>query len=172
MSWLPGLKFTKFGHIISKICSPYMDLFRKITFLRIGNIDFSPILSIGLLSLTTTILGGILLTGTISFSAILVSIIKAIWEICSSILFIFLILTLIRWIVLLINKGRTSFDSGWNQVDLILNKFTYKVAGTFYKKSMNYQTSLLITWITFAVIQFLGRILIGNLLNLVNRIPF
>ena len=172
MSWIPGLKFTKFGRIITSICEPYMSLFRNLSFLRIGNIDFSPIISLGILSLASTILGGIVSTGYISFSRILINIIQAIWEIISYILLLFTILTFIRWIVLIINKGRTSFDSGWNQVDYILNKFTYKIAGTFYKKSISYQTSLLITWITFLIIQVLGRILIYYFLLLLSQIPF
>ena len=56
MSWLPGAKFTRFGHIMTAICEPYMGLFRKLGFLRIGNIDFSPIVSLGILSLASAIL--------------------------------------------------------------------------------------------------------------------
>ncbi len=172
MSWIPGLKFTKIGHIITAICEPYMNLFRNLSFLRIGNIDFSPIISLGILSLVSTILGGIVSTGYITFSRILINIIQAIWEIISYILLLFTILTFIRWIVLVFNKGRTSYESGWNQIDLILNKMSYNIAGTFYKKSMSYQTSLLITWITFLIIQFLGKILVGYLLLLISQIPF
>ena len=172
MSWIPGLKFTKAGQLITKLCAPYMNLFRKLYFLRIGNIDFSPIIAIGILTLASTIIGGILSTGYISFSGILVIILKSVWEILSSILMLFTILTFIRWLVLTINKGSTSYDSGWNQVDMILNKFSYKVASTFYKRTMNYQTSLLITWISFLVIQVLGRILVSYLKQLIQLIPF
>ena len=38
MSWFPGARFTKFGHFMTAICEPYMGLFRRLTFLRIGNI--------------------------------------------------------------------------------------------------------------------------------------
>ena len=69
MSWFPGARFTKFGHIMSAICEPYMNLFRKMSFLRIGNIDFSPIVSIGILSLASAILAGIQRTGAIFFGA-------------------------------------------------------------------------------------------------------
>lgn len=172
MSWIPGLKFTKFGHLITAICEPYMNLFRNLSFLRIGNIDFSPIISLGILSLFSTILGGIVSTGYISFSNILISILKAVWEIISYILLLFTLLTFIRWIFLVFNKGRTSYESGWNQIDMILNKMSYKVAGTFYKKAMSYQTSLLITWITFLLIKVLGKILVGYLLLLISQIPF
>ena len=172
MSWFPGAKFTKFGHIMTSICEPYMGLFRKMGFLRIGNIDFSPIISLGILSLASSILGGIQHTGRIFVGGILGTIISSIWGIASSIGFLFTLLTFVRWIVLLINKGRTSYDSGWNQVDMMLNKISYKIAGTFTKKALSYQSSLLITWITLLVFLGVGHILITILVNLCYRMPF
>lgn len=172
MTWIPGAKFTKFGKFISSVCDPYMNFFSKFGWLRIGNIDFSPIISIGILSLVSSILGGIQSTGRIYFGGILATIIYMIWNVFSSLLGIFFILIVVRWIALLINHGRTSFDSGWNQLDQVLNKITYRVAGTFTKSSMSYQKSLLITWITFLVIMLAGRFLIGILCNLCNALPF
>jgi len=172
LSWFPGARFTKFGHFISSICEPYMNIFRRLSFLRIGNIDFSPIVSIGILSLGSAILAGIQRTGRIFLGGILSTVLSSLWSIASSILGIFTLLILVRWIVLLINKGRTSFDSSWNQVDIMLNKFSYKVAATFTKKTISYQTSLLISWITFLVILIIGHFLIGTLVILCNNMPF
>ena len=172
MSWFPGAKFTKFGHVMTAICEPYMGLFRKMTFLRIGNIDFSPIASLGILSLASAILAGIQRTGTIFFGGILGTILNSLWGIASSIIGIFTLLIFIRWIVLLINKGRTSYESGWNQVDMILNKMSYKIAGTFSKKTMSYQTSLLLSWIILLVTLGVGHFLILILVNLCYRMPF
>ncbi len=172
MSWFPGAKFTKFGHFMTTICEPYMGLFRKMSFLRIGNIDFSPIVSLGILSLASAILAGIQRTGRIFFGGILGTILSSLWSITSSIIGIFTLLIFIRWIVLLINKGRTSYESGWNQVDMILNKMTYKIAGTFSKKSMSYQTSLLMSWIILLVALGVGHFLILILVNLCYRMPF
>ncbi len=172
MSWFPGAKFTKFGHFMSSVCEPYMGLFRKMSFLRIGNIDFSPIVSLGILSLASAILGGIQHTGRIFLGGILGTILSSLWGIASSIMGIFTLLIFIRWIFLTINKGRTSYDSGWNQVDMLLNKISYKVAGTFTKSSMSYQRSLLISWIAFLVILGVGHFLIAILVNLCYRMPF
>lgn len=172
LSWFPGAKFTSFGRFISKISDPYMNFFSKWGWLRIGNIDFSPLISIGLLSVLSSILAGIQGTGRIYFGGILATVILMLWNIISSLLTIFLILVFVRWIVLLINKGQTSFDSGWNQIDMIINKISYKVAGTFTKKSISYQKSLLITWITLLVISVAGRFLISILVNLCNQLPF
>lgn len=172
MSWFPGARFTKFGHFMTAICEPYMGLFRKMSFLRIGNIDFSPIVSLGILSLASAILAGIQRTGRIFFGGILGTILSSLWSITSSIIGIFTLLIFIRWIVLLINKGRTSYESGWNQVDMILNKMTYKIAGTISKKSMSYQTSLLMSWIILLVALGVGHFLILILVNLCYRMPF
>ncbi len=172
MSWFPGARFTKFGHVMTAICEPYMGLFRKLGFLRIGSIDFSPIVSIGILSLASAILAGIQRTGRIFFGGILGTILSSLWGIASSIIGIFTLLILIRWIVLLINKGRTSYDSGWNQIDMILNKMSYKIAGTFSKKNMSYQTSLLLSWIILLVTLGVGHFLILILVNLCYRMPF
>ena len=172
MSWFPGARFTRFGHFMTTICEPYMNLFRKMSFLRIGNIDFSPIVSIGLLSLASAILAGIQRTGRIFFGGILGTVLNSLWGIASSIIGIFTLLILIRWIVLLINKSRTSYDSGWNQVDMILNKMTYKIAGTFSKKTMSYQTSLLLSWIILLITLILGHFLIDILVSLCYRMPF
>ena len=172
MSWFPGAKFTRFGRGLSSICEPYMNLFRKMSFLRIGNIDFSPIVSIGILSLASAILAGVQRTGRIFLGGILGTVLNSLWGIASSIVGIFTLLMFIRWIALIITKGRTSYDSGWNQVDILLNKITYKVAGTFSKKTMSYQTSLLISWISFLVILVAGNIFISILVNLCYRLPF
>jgi len=172
MSWIPGLKFTAFGRFITAATDPYMNFFSKWGILRFGNIDFSPIISIGLLSLVSSILAGIQGTGRIYFGGILATIIYMLWNIVSSIISILFLLVLIRWIVLLIKKGQTSFDSGWNQVDMLLNKISYKVAGTFTKGNMSYVKSLLITWIVLLVISVAGRILINILVNLCYQLPF
>ena len=172
MSWFPGAKFTKFGHIMSSICDPYMNLFRKMSFLRIGNIDFSPIVSIGILSLASAILAGIQHTGRIFFGGIIGTVLSSLWGIASSIIGIFTILIFIRWIALLFSKGRTSYESGWNQIDMILNKMTYKIAGTISKKSMSYQTSLLMSWIILVAVLVIGHVLTGILVSLCYRMPF
>lgn len=172
MTWIPGAKFTKFGRFISSVCDPYLNFFSRFNWLRIANIDFSPIISIGLLSILSAILSGIQRTGRIWFGGILATVIQMLWSAASSILGIFFLLVLIRWIVLLFQKGRTSFDSGWNQVDQLLNKFSYKVASTFTKSSMSYQKSLLITWIVFGFILVAGAFLINILAGLCSAIPF
>ena len=172
MTWIPGAKFTKFGKIISSMTDPYLNIFSGRGWLRFGNIDFSPILAIGILSLLSSILGGITTTGRIYFGGILATVLSMIWSVCSSILTIFFLLILIRWIVLLVNKGQVSTNSAWYQLDLMLQKFVYKLGNTFIKNNLTYQKALLISWISLLVVGVILRILISILIGLCNMIPF
>ena len=172
MTWIPGAKFTKFGRFISKITDPYLNVFSKRGWFRVGNIDFSPILAIGILSVLSSIIGGIATTGRLHFGSILAMILGMIWNLLSTLLTIFILLILIRWIVLLINKGQVSTNSAWYQVDLMLQKIVYKIGNTFFRKNLTYQKALLVSWITLGIIWLIARILFGILTNLCYSIPF
>lgn len=172
MTWIPGIKFTKVGRFISSLCDPYLNLFSRFGWLRIANIDFSPIISIGILSLISSILGRITATGRIYLGGILASVLSMILSVCSSLLTIFALLILIRWIVLIINHGQVSYNSGWYQIDLMLQRFVYKIGNTFVKKNLSYSTALLINWIALFVAIFLMQSIFTILINLCFKIPF
>lgn len=172
MTWIPGAKFTKFGKVISSIADPYLKVFSGRGWLRFGNIDFSPILAIGILTLISSILGGITTTGRIYFGGILATVLSMVWSVCSSILTIFFLLILIRWIVLLVNKGQVATDSAWYQLDLMLQKFVYKLGNTFFKRNLTYQKALLVSWLSLGIIWAITRVLFGILIGLCNNIPF
>ena len=172
MSWVPGAKFTKFGRFISSITDPYLNFFSRRGWLRFGNIDFSPIIAIAILSLLSSILGGITSSGILHFGTILALIVNMIWSVISSLLTIFILLVFIRWIVLLVNKGQVSTNSAWYQLDLMLQKFVYKIGNTFFKTNLTYAKALLVSWISLALILVIFRILTFILINLCNMIPF
>ena len=90
----------------------------------------------------------------------------------STLLGIFILLILIRWIVLLVNKGQVSTNSAWYQVDLMLQKFVYKIGNTFFRNNLTYQKALLVSWISLGIIWLISRVLFGILINLCNSIPF
>ncbi|WP_170006964.1 YggT family protein [Bacillus fonticola] len=45
MSWFPGARESKFGEILSRICEPYLDVFRRFI-PPLGMIDISPIVAL------------------------------------------------------------------------------------------------------------------------------
>ncbi len=172
MTWVPGAKFTKFGKILSSITDPYLNVFSKRGWFRIGNIDFSPILAIGILSILSSVLGGIATNGRFHFGGILAMILGMVWSLLSTLLTIFILLILIRWIVLLINKGQVSTNSAWYQIDLMLQKIVYKIGNTFFKNNLTYQKALLVSWLSLGITWLVARVLFGILINVCNNIPF
>lgn len=172
MSWIPGIKFTAFGRFISSLCDPYMFFFSKHGWLRFGNIDFSPIISIGILSLISSILSRITTTGRIYIGGILASIFSMFWSIISSLASLFALLIFIRWIVLVIKKGQTSYNSSWYQLDVLLTKVTERISKTFSKGNIVYQKQLLISWIALVVILIAGNVLTNIICSLCYALPF
>ena len=96
LSWVPSAAYSSFGRVLSSICDPYLNWFRRFRFTRIGMVDFSPILSLGILSITAQLITSILATGTISLWAVVVSIIQLIWSFVSFILNLLIIFLIIR----------------------------------------------------------------------------
>lgn len=172
ITWFPGAKYTKFGRILSSITDPYLHIFSKSGKLVFGNLDFSPILAIAILSLSSTILGKIAATGRIYFGGILAMLISMLWSVFSTLLGLFIILMLVRWIVLLVKHGEISYDSAWSRLDALLEKPAYKISRTFVKKPISYQQALLVSWIVLCVISLIGLILTGILQQLCYQLPF
>ncbi|HLQ70468.1 MAG TPA: YggT family protein [Bacillota bacterium] len=50
MSWFPGARESAFGEVLSKICEPFLEPFRKVIPPIGGMIDISPIVAIILLN--------------------------------------------------------------------------------------------------------------------------
>lgn len=56
LSWFPNARESSFGQILSRICEPYLEPFRRFV-PPLGMIDISPIVAIFVLKLATSGLG-------------------------------------------------------------------------------------------------------------------
>lgn len=172
LSWVPGAKFTRGGQIISQITEPYLGLFRKIKWARVGFVDFSPILALAILSLLSSIFGSIAVNGTFSVGAAIGHIIKSIWDLCFSVLGFVFLLIIIRFIVILIKNNETDYYSVWGQLDNFLRPIVQALSKPFYKNTNSYKFSLLTAIIFLIVAGVLGNILVNILTDLCYKIPF
>ena len=172
LSWIPGSKFTKFGRFISSICDPYMNLFSNRGWFRIRNMDFSPIISIGLLSILTSILAAISGSVKVTFGSILAMILNMVLDLLSFVLGMLFLLLLIRWITLMINKGQINSNSIWYHLDSYLTNISRRISEIFARKYLSYQNSLLISWITILLVLIISSQLLRILIGLCLKIPF
>ena len=171
LTWIPSLNYSKFGHFMAAACDPYMNYFRRFRFLRFGNIDFSPILSLGLLVAVSNIFSNIALTGRLGVGYILASIVSVFWSLISSVIGFLIILLIIRLVALFLSKSGNSL---WYSLDSTLNPVVYKLAGIFRGRNtfMTQKTAYIITIVALFVIRFLGGILFSILVGMLTRIPF
>lgn len=171
LTWIPSLNYSKFGSFMSTLCDPYMNYFRRFRFLQFRNIDFSPILSMGLLVAVSNIFSSIAMTGRFSIGYLLASVISILWSVVASVVGFLIILLIIRLVALFLNKNGGSL---WYSLDNILNPIVYKIAGVFRGKNtfMTQKTAYIITIIALFVARFLGNAAFSLIADLLTTLPF
>ena len=172
LTWIPGVSYNVTS-FFSKICDPYLNYFSKRGWLRFGAIDFSPFLSLGILTVLTTLCNSIAQTGFLSFALILALFIQMIWNVISSILGFFLIFLIVRFIFLLIQNNSYGASNIWRQIDYVINPIVYKIANTFsHGRMISYKTAILVSIISIFFSYLGGIFIINAILRLIQYIPF
>ncbi|MDE5898795.1 MAG: YggT family protein [Treponemataceae bacterium] len=172
LSWLPSLNYSGFGRFLSAACDPYLNLFRRLP-LHIGGLDFSPVLSIGLLTVLSSILGNIARTGRVHFGEILAYLVAMIWSAFSSVAGILLLLLIIRFFVFLFSRRSNYYNSIWTQIDNTFGPIVFRISSFLTNgRPPTYRNALLVSIITILVLLVCARILISIITTLLIRIPF
>lgn len=96
--WLRPNMFNPIVQFVYNTTDPYLKLFAGIKFLRIGNIDFTPILALFLLYLLMILLGDVIKWGYISAEHIVILTIELLFKFVYFIIFIFIIAVGLRFI--------------------------------------------------------------------------
>ncbi|HAH62435.1 MAG TPA: YggT family protein [Treponema sp.] len=173
LTWIPGASYSGFGRFLSGICDPFLNMFRGVRWMQIGNLDFSPAVSIGLLYALSSILSNIAMTGRIYFGGILAIVISMFWSIIASLVGFLLILLIIRFIAVLTQKRQNYYGSFWSQLDYALEPFVYRVSKFFSSgKFISYKNAMLVTIIILSLLLIGGQLLITYLIHIVQRLPF
>lgn len=172
LTWIPGLEngFTRF---LSNLCDPYLNFFSKRGILRIGVLDFSPVLAIALLSLGAMLCNSLGYNESLSFAVFLGAVISTAWSIVTSILFFLTLVFAIRLIVLIFQNNSYHGSSFFKMIDTIFSQIIFGIANTFSRgKLIPFKTALIIDIITLIVLTVFGNIFINQLIKLVHLIPF
>lgn len=170
MSWFPGARYTRFGNIMGQICEPFLSFFRRFP-IRIGNLDFSPVLAFGVLVLLSSIFGDIATYGVIKLGLLLSSLLQICWSLLSSILTFFNIILAVRLVVHLAGKDFSS--QIWRTLDGIIAPVQNRISSIIFRnKFRTYRAQLAVTLGLSILVQIAGSWLIGVLASLLVKIPF
>jgi YggT family protein len=169
LTWIPGVEYSQFGNFIKSFCDPWLNLFKKFNPAHGLGIDFSPIIAIGVLYIISTVFQQIAYTQRISIGIILAIILNMSWSICSSVITIFIVIVVLRWLSMLFNwtnpfwynlESAVTPVSAWLRSHLFGNRF------------MKPNTLMGLTLLSSIAVQFLGTIIIHLLTSLLQSIPF
>ena len=170
LSWIsPYPQPGSFTYYIAKAVDPYLSLFRSDK-ARIGALDFSPVIAVGILSVIESLLNVFGIYGTVTFGIILSQIILAFWSYGVS---IFLWIS----IIMLIFRTIASFSSNpafYNMQSALsfTNPIISFVRRCFGARIMKDRTLNIIALLVAIMLYIVLRHLFGVLAFYAMRIPF
>lgn len=139
LTWFHGNKQSKPVLMLIGIVDPYLDIFKKISWLRMGVLDLSPIVAMLILGLFVQMTSSIAQTGRFSALMLVTYIIYSIWSFVSFILDILVIMMVVRLISTFVSKKSHQI---WFTIDNILNKVMAKILAVFTKNPMAFKKAL------------------------------
>ena len=167
LSWFTQAtgKGLKLQRVLDLITDPWLNLFRG--GLRIGVMDFSPVLAIIVLSLlsyvTSTLAGG----HTPTVLGVIILFIEAVWRFVRFLAGMLIVLLLVRLITLYAVKGFHPFLDG---LDRWLFPRVSRVMGMFTSRTVSYQWALAICAVLLALVTFAANWLVLLLLKYLARL--
>ncbi len=160
LSWIPNISpgSNKIKTLINRFTDPYMNRFMRISWLRFGVFDFSPVLGLALLSLLLYLTQRLSTGGMPSAGELIILAIQLIWGLAAFLATLIGILMLIRLTTLYAVKGRPEWI---DRLDRFLFPWVAKILGLFTSRTVAYPIALAIC----AVSLLAARFLIGSLLD-------
>ncbi|HHU36856.1 MAG TPA: YggT family protein [Treponema sp.] len=152
-TWIPNLDSSPVGRFLSGLCDPYLHWFKRFSFTRMGSVDFSPILGLGVLSVGAMTFANIAATGRISIGVILAGLLQVLWSFFGFFLGILGIFLFVRLVYDLIK--RYEYGPFWIMLDSFLNPVISRVTRLIGRgKTFSYRASLILTFIVVLILRF------------------
>jgi YggT family protein len=170
LSWINPYQLGRPLEILGSITDPYLNWFQRFP-LRMGIMDFSPILALGILSVVNTVFNTIARSGYLSLGIILAMIASVAWSALSFVLGFVIIILILRIIAYFTN--RNIFSGFWRIIDSIASPIIHAITGlVFRRRSVQYSTGLLTSTGVVLVLRIAAGFAVNLGINLLARLPF
>lgn len=167
LTWFRGNTQSRAVQILTSVVDPYLDIFRKITWLKVGTFDFSPIVAMMVLGLFVQMTSSIAQTGRFTALMLLSYIIYALWSFLSFIMDILVIMMVVRLISTFITKRSHQI---WFIIDNILNRVMAKILGIFTSKPVPFKKALIICGLLLFTVRMGLYYMIAYLMMFLNNL--
>lgn len=170
LTWFPRAQYTSFGRILASLCDPYLNLFRRLRFLRISMFDLSPAVALCVLIAVSHVLGNLAAARSFTLGGLLATVLYLLQSIIFSILGFLILLLVIRLVVLLLRKDR--YGSLWDSLDHSLSPIVFRMTAPFTRgRPTSYKTALIAAIAATIVLMIMLRVVIAKLIVFCHRLP-
>jgi YggT family protein len=171
LTWFSGVSYSGPAVFLARITDPYLNWFRRFSFLRIGFLDLSPVAGMGVLSLVSRVFAIFAAYGTIRVGIILIILVQALWSILSFILGFVIIILGLRLFAYLASQD--IYHPFWRIVDTISQRVLYRINRIIFgKRIVKYLPGILIPLAVLVLLFAGGRILTQRAVKLLGGLPF
>ena len=171
LTWFSGMGRGGFEDFLARITDPYLNWFRRFSFLRVGFMDLSPIAALGVLSLISRVISMIARYGRISVGIILALTLQVVWGAVSFILGFMIIILILRLVAYLLAQ-----DSGspfWRIIETISQPVLFRINRILFRdRIVNFLSGLIISIASLGIIYLVLRILVSIVSIVLSRLPF
>jgi YggT family protein len=170
LSWFRASLYGRPWQLLEKVTDPYLGLFRRVSFLRQGLFDFSPIVAILMVVVALDLVNELLFYGQITLGFILASLLGAVWSGASFLLLLFAVVALIRLAGFWLRTARN--PSLWRALDVIVEPMVGRVSRLLSVSArVSYQQRLAVLSALLFAVWFLGGIGVRVLIRLLRALP-
>ena len=170
LTWFKGSFQGKAGELLKQATDPYLEIFSRITFLKQGMFDFTPLAGILVLVVALDLVNVLLVYERITIGLLLASIISALWGGLSFILLLFLVLGVVQIVSTLFS--RNSESPLLRMIKLMFQPIIDLVARLLRpRRELSYNQYLYITLGLIFFIRLLGGIVLSRLIELLYTLP-
>lgn len=170
LTWFTGIRHGGFQDILARITDPYLNWFRRFTVLRVGFLDLSPIVALGVLSLVNRIFSTLARYGTITIGIVLAMILQALWAAVSFFLGFLIIVLILRLVAHLAKVN--SYSPFWRVVETISQPVLFRINRIFFKnRIVNFGTSVILSIAGLGICYLVLGLLVSFVSRALARLP-
>ena len=171
ITWFSWMGNSGFQGILARITDPYLFWFRRFQFLRVGFLDLSPIVALGVLSLVNRIFTTLAHYGSITIGIILALVLQAVWGAVSFFLGFLIIVLVLRLISDFSRRG--SYGPFRRIIDTISQPVLFRINRIFFRnRIVNFRTGLILSIVSLLALYLILRFLVSLVTIMLAKLPF
>ena len=157
--------------LLARVTDPFLNYFRRFHFLMMGNLDFSPVAALIVLSVAGNIFNSVAAFGRVTLGLVLALVVSAVWSAAAFFLFLFIVLIAIRAFGILARLNSAS--PFWRTLDMILHPVLFPITDKLMGgRGVTYLKGLLVGGAALFAVRVFGGFLAGRLVTMLQKMPF